>query len=107
MGASISAIRFVPGRGVNRAIFGTKFRAQKLKGGTFIQSNGFSLTSIDFSLVCTKLSLIMADAFSSSSSEQESDSNESFGLSSWDGFSSSSSDSSEDDSRTGCGKPAT
>ena len=46
-------------------------------------------------------------AFGSSSSEEESDSNESFGLSSSEGFSSSSSDSSEDDSRTGRGKPAT
>ena len=41
------------------------------------------------------------------SSEQESDSNESSGVSSSDGFLISSSDSSEDDSRTGCGKPAT
>ena len=49
----------------------------------------------------------MEDACSSSSSEQGSDSNESFGLSSSDGFSSSSSDSPEDDSRTGRGKPAT
>ena len=42
-----------------------------------------------------------------SSSEQESDSNKNFGLSSSDGFSSSSTDSSEDDSRTGRHKPAT
>ena len=46
----------------------------------------------------------MADACSSSSSEQESDLNESFGLSSSDGFAISSSDTSEDDSRTGRGK---
>ena len=42
-----------------------------------------------------------------SSSEQESDSDKNFGLSSSDGFSSSSTDSSEDDSRTGRHKPAT
>ena len=54
-----------------------------------------SMTSIGFSLVCTKLSQVMADACTS---EQESNSNESFGLRSSDGFSSSSSDSSEDDS---------
>ena len=49
----------------------------------------------------------MADACSPSSSE-ESDSNESVGLSSSDEFwkSSSASDSSEDDSRSGLGKPA-
>ena len=41
------------------------------------------------------------------SSEQESDSNKNFGLSSSDGFSSSSTDSSEDDSRTGRHKRAT
>ena len=49
----------------------------------------------------------MADACSFSFSEQERDSNESFRLSSSRGFSSSSSDSAEDNSRTGCGKPAT
>ena len=38
--------------------------------------------------------------------ETESDTNETFGLSSSDGSSSSSSDSSEDDSRTGRGTPA-
>ena len=54
-----------------------------------------SMTSIGLSLVCTKLSQVMADACTS---EQESNSNESFGLRSSDGFSSSSSDSSEDDS---------
>ena len=43
----------------------------------------------------------------SSSSQQESDSNESFELSSSDGFLSSSSDSSQDDSLTGRGQPAT
>ena len=42
-----------------------------------------------------------------SSSEQESDSNINFGLSSSDGFSSSATDSSEGDSRTGHHKPAT
>ena len=45
-------------------------------------------------------------ACSSSSSEQEGDLNEIFGLSSSNGFSSSSSDSSENGSRTGRGKPA-
>ena len=39
----------------NRAILGTKFRAQKHKVGTFIQSNGCSTTVIDLSLVCTQL----------------------------------------------------
>ena len=48
----------------------------------------------------------MADACSSSSSGQDSNSNESFGLSSSDGFSSSSTDSSKDDSRTGPDNPA-
>ena len=43
---------------------------------------------------------MVADACSSSSSEQESDSNETFGLSSSHEFFRSSSDSSEDDSRT-------
>ena len=47
----------------------------------------------------------MADACTPSPSE-ESDSNESVGLSFTDGFSKSSSDSSEDDSRSGLGKPA-
>ena len=67
----------------------------------------FNMTSIDHSFVSTKLSQIMADAWSSSSSEQEIDSNRSFRLSSSDGFSSCSSDSSENESRTECGKPAT
>ena len=49
----------------------------------------------------------MADVCSSSSSKYTDESNESFGLSSSDEFSSSSSDTSEDDSRTGRGKPAT
>ena len=49
----------------------------------------------------------MAGACSPSSSKYEDESNESFGLSSSDEFSSSSSDSSEDDSRTGRGKPLT
>ena len=42
--------------GVDQAIFGTKFRTQKYKEGTFIQSNSFSMTLIDLSLVYQKLS---------------------------------------------------
>ena len=80
---------------------------QKDKAGTLIKSNGLSMTSMDLSLLCTKLSWIMADVCSSRSSEQRSDSSESFGVSYWDGFSSSSSNSSVVDSRTGHGKPAT
>ena len=40
-----------PSTAIDRVIFGTKFRAQKLKRGTFIQSNGFRMTLIDLSLV--------------------------------------------------------
>ena len=40
-----------PSTEADRAIFGTKFRAQKHKGGrSSNQSNGLSTTSIDFSL---------------------------------------------------------
>ena len=53
----------------------------------------------------TNFTQIMADACTPSPSE-ESDSNESVGLSSSNGFSKCSSDSSEDDSRSGLGKPA-
>ena len=35
-------------------VFITNFRAQNHKGGTFIQSNGFSMTLIDLSLVCCR-----------------------------------------------------
>ena len=63
------------------------------------------MTLIDLSLICTNFTQIMADACTPSPSE-ESDSNESVGLSFTDGFSKSSSDSSEDDSRSGLGKPA-
>jgi len=47
----ISPLGLYPSTEVDRAIFGTKFRAQKHKGGrSSNQSNGLSKTSIDFSL---------------------------------------------------------
>ena len=76
-----------PTTGVDRAILGTKFRAQKLN--TFIQSNCLCMTMAGLSLL---------DARSFSSREQESDSNESFGLTSSDRFLSTSRNSSQDDS---------
>ena len=46
----------------------------KTRRGTFIQSNRFSMTLIELSLVSTTLSSTMSDSCSSCSSEQESDS---------------------------------
>ena len=99
---------FVPQHRSRPSYFGNVIlRAKAQRGRSSNQSNGFSKTSIDLSLVYTKLSKTMADACSSCSSRQQSDSNESFGFSSSDGLWSSSSDSSEDDSRTGRVKRAT
>ena len=67
----------------------TKSKLENLIFHNYNESTGFLLWLID------------------SSSEQESDSNKNFGLSSSDGFSSSSTASSEDYSRTGHHKPAT
>ena len=97
VGVSISTIGFAPQHSSSPSHFWNVI--------SFIQSNGISMTLIDLSLVCTKFSWIMAEACSLS--EEESDSNESFGLSSSEGFSSSSSDSSEDILRIQLGKPTT
>ena len=42
---------FYPSKEIDRATFGTNFGAQKHKGGALIQSNGLSMTLIEFSLI--------------------------------------------------------
>ena len=42
---------FYPSKEVDRAIFGTNFSAQKHEGDALIQSNGLSMTLIEFSLI--------------------------------------------------------